>query len=223
MLLVIDSILLAIFLILTWIILLPKLRFWRWKHSTRIRNAYQAYQQLYTNVDGVTLSKQDRQKNDRYELTYGESNFFTLAAILDFIDPKDNSVFYDLGSGTGKVVICSALLYPFKKNYGIEILPSLYHAAKSVQQKLKNPQKIHFFHEDFFDHDISDGDIIFVNATGYFSDNKEKLFAKLSQTKSKTWIIIVSKKIPDENFRLIDAKRWPMSWGDAMIYLYQKR
>jgi len=117
---------------------LSRLRFWLWVYSRRLRQAKTIIKELYANVDGVSLSKQDpaRRDHESYEFVYGEINFYTLASILDFIKPQAEMTFYDLGSGTGRAVVTAALLYPFKKVYGIELFSSL--PRVSVNRKSTN-------------------------------------------------------------------------------------
>jgi hypothetical protein len=68
-------------------------------------------------------------------LTYGEVDFFSQATILERVGVKEGDVFWDLGSGTGRAVVCAALLYGhlFKGCYGLELLPELYDASTRAQ------------------------------------------------------------------------------------------
>ena len=73
-------------------------------------------------------------------LNYGEIPFNTFAFALQQIKTKyngllgkDKHIFYDLGSGTGKVCISAALCYPFfHKIIGIELLKELYDVSVQV-------------------------------------------------------------------------------------------
>ena len=67
-------------------------------------------------------------------LTYGEVEFSTMAGVFKAIEEKYGGMptggeFYDLGSGTGKGVISAALLHPFERVYGVEILQNLVNAS----------------------------------------------------------------------------------------------
>lgn len=221
------------------------IKFWFWVHSKKIRTAYALISRLYADIDSVALSKKDRAKKniDSYEMVYGEIPFYTLALLLDIIHTKNENknkmegAFYDLGSGSGKAVITAALLYPFKKARGIELLPTLYESSFDQLKRLEqlsnqmelpdyfDSSRIQFIHGDFFEEDLSncsEGDTVFINATGFFGESKERLIEKLREVKPECWIIITSKKLPEADFNLIDARVWPMSWGDSMIYLYQR-
>jgi SAM-dependent methyltransferase len=76
-------------------------------------------------------------------LTYGEiQDIYSLQTI--FLVLSKNGLlpiagkgrFYDLGSGTGRVIIAAYLLYPFRDYIGIEILPSLVNIANDVKEEM---------------------------------------------------------------------------------------
>ena len=52
------------------------------------------------------------------------------------IDPTCARVFYDLGCGTGRAVICAALSHEFTKVVGIELVPELVNIATNVKDCL---------------------------------------------------------------------------------------
>jgi len=214
--------------------IISRIKNWRWRQTSRIRKAYHIQAKLYESINGSTLSKQDRKTlgNDCFELVYGETDFYTLAAILGDIHPSENSIFYDLGSGTGRVCISAALLYPLQKIYGIECLPSLYQCSVAQLKELQKypdlpenfqPNTIQFIQADFLEQDISEADIILVNGTGFFGESKQHLLEKLSEAKSQSYIISISKSLPEDTFILQNVKLWPMSWGMSLIYVYRKR
>jgi precorrin-6B methylase 2 len=211
-----------------------KIKFWLWLRKNHYQHVHVIYKTLYQHINGFALSKQDRQKNytDSYEMTYGEITFYSLATLLKQINIPEHGVFYDLGSGTGKAVIIAALLYPFKELYGVEKLPSLHHQAEKqaqlLQQQTKRPahcqsQQIQFLNEDLFATDISNADVIYVNATAFFGERKYKLIKKLQEIKTGGYVLINSKPLPQESFTLIAEPFLPMSWGGCCIYIHQKK
>lgn len=69
----------------------------------------------------------------KLEFTYGEIIFYYFLPILQLLNPKENEVFLDLGSGSGKVVTLTSLTFPkLKKVIGIELLDSLYSESLKV-------------------------------------------------------------------------------------------
>lgn len=68
--------------------------------------------------------------------------------------------FLDIGSGDGKVVLIASL---FCKNAeGVEIDGFLHNKAVEMQTKLK-ANNVRFHNKDFFEHDFSKYDILFLN------------------------------------------------------------
>lgn len=217
-------------------VILPKWRhreFLTWLDSEPIQQAYRNLKELFKDADGSVLSKQDREALgiDAYELTYGEMPFVTFAAILATIEPKPDTIFYDLGSGTGKIVIAAALLHNFKACHGVELLPSLYaysETRKAAAKKLTeapdffNADTIYFHKADYCDYDFSDADVIYVNATGAFGETWDVLNQQFNQLKPGTFIILTSKRLGDSRFKLIDARMRLMSWGMNRVFIYRK-
>eukprot|EP00903_Cladosiphon_okamuranus_P013695 g12752.t1 len=95
---------------------------------------------------GKAISKMERDETEQTgnsTLVYGEITFKTLALALHKVKTKyglpgvgssgvngvlqgAGGTFYDIGSGTGKPVIAAAILHPFHRVVGIEILEGLY-------------------------------------------------------------------------------------------------
>lgn len=67
--------------------------------------------------------------------------------------------FIDLGSGDGKVVLTAALFC--KRAVGIEMDDELFEKSLEMQRKLNIPNAI-FYKSDFYDHSISEFDMVFV-------------------------------------------------------------
>ena len=90
--------------------------------------------------------------------------------------------FIDLGSGTGKGWIAAALLHPFDRVFGVEILDGLYNASLELvakynallpDHKFMSPElydtipPIEIQKNDFFQTNFYDCDILFLNSTCY--------------------------------------------------------
>ena len=82
-------------------------------------------------VDGYQISKQERDKMResgifKESLTYGEINIRAFYSILCKANMKENTLFVDMGCGTGKAVFLAALCFPVIKSLGIEILEVIF-------------------------------------------------------------------------------------------------
>ncbi|MGA2654523.1 MAG: hypothetical protein ABSF18_00900 [Gammaproteobacteria bacterium] len=180
--------------------------------------------QLYQNCCGFTLAIDARTQQQlfSYEYIYGEINYHSFIKLLNKCEITSESVFYDLGSGLGKAVVCAALLYDVKKACGIEQLQLLHEQAQMLQQKsaeLSN-KNIHFLQADILTYDWTDADIVFINASAYIGDFWQQLFKKLTQLKKGAQIIVVSKLLPSEMFTLKFSDFLPMSCGIVRVGVY---
>lgn len=177
--------------------------------------------ELYHNIPSFHLAKQARtqQQQFSYEYIYGEIDFASFAQLLMRCQIKPDNVFYDLGSGAGKAVVCAALLYDFKKACGIEQLQLLHECAQQVAEPIAD-KNIYWYHADLLRFDWKDGDIVFINASAFISDFWQQVLAQLQQLKVGTQIIVVSKLLPATNFTLTYSDFLPMSWGLARVGIY---
>lgn len=139
-------------------------------------------------------------------------------------------VFYDLGSGTGRVVMAVALLGYATRCIGIEIQSSLYQTSKLVQQgyetllqtqsfytPLANPPTIVFHHGSIIDpayiEQWKEADIIFINCTCFDDDLMDQLFAVIQTMRPGCLIILLTVNIPVAvNCELLFEFRQQMSW-----------
>ena len=128
---------------------------------------------------------------------------------------KDNlnnqSIFYDLGSGTGKSLFAISLMHKFKKIIGIEYLENLY---------------IEIIKGDFLKQNWENANIIFINSPCFSNDLINNIATKANkECKSNTIIITVTKNLNKLNsdWELRDGFRRLMSWGSATIYIYKRK
>ncbi len=182
--------------------------------------------QLYKNIQSFHLAKQAREEQQlfSYEYIYGEINFASFMQLLKWCEIKPQSVFYDLGSGAGKAVMCAALMFDFKKICGIEQLKLLHDCAITIQQSSKylRDKPIDWYHGDLLNIDWSDADVVFINASAFIGEFWQQVQKKLLSLKEGARIILVSKKLPEDNFELFITQDWGCSWGIARVTIYRR-
>lgn len=198
------------------------------------KKAKEIFNLLYQDINGYQISFQARKKMGYYDrsLTYGEINFDSFYEIIKTVNPKKDEVFYDLGSGTGKAVFASHLLFDFKKSIGIEILPDLYQTAIFLQQKYekeikpnlvnKNEGEIKFILDDIFKTNFFDADIVFANSTCFSQELINYLETSFLKLKKGAKIIMLTQTLTNQNFKLISSKLYQQSWGEATVNFYEK-
>eukprot|EP01120_Amphizonella_sp_Union-15-10_P007698 TRINITY_DN2628_c0_g1_i1.p1 TRINITY_DN2628_c0_g1~~TRINITY_DN2628_c0_g1_i1.p1 ORF type:complete len:238 (+),score=57.30 TRINITY_DN2628_c0_g1_i1:65-715(+) len=185
---------------------------------------------LYHDIDGYQIA-QDVEKVLESEgtytlsITYGEINFEAFQTLLSKLCDSPNSTFYDLGSGIGKAVFAAALLGPFQKLVGIEIIKPLHDVAVQVKSQFdkemnQNPDRVQFYNGDLFDFDFSDGDVIFSATTCFSYQSMVNLSKKVACMKKGAKIVTLTNQLEnvDGLFQLIEWSR--MVYGNSLNLTY---
>lgn len=208
---------------------------------------------------GRAASRRDREDPDGPEfhkqrhLTYNEMEFEAIGVIIEKIKKiygqpgkgasgigvlqHRGGVFYDLGCGTGKILIAATCLHQFDNIWGIEQLGSLVVIATDLlrsynvrgKQLLEREHDTHcnVVHGDFLDFKSSknwtNGDVIFCNSTSFDQDMMTKLADLAEYMKLGSFFITVSKKLPSTEWVVVDHCMLPTSFGEATVYIHQKQ
>ena len=207
-----------------------QIRIKRWQKALALQEHSLVFHQLYKEVNGFILSRQARQKQDAFEYVYGEIEFLPFVALLSLANPNPNTVFYDLGCGTGKAVLSCALVYPVKKSIGVELLPDLFLSATNQAKRLaeinhyaEHAKKIEFILGDFLEVNLNDATLIFINSTALFGPTWEKLCSRLSTLPHLDTVITTSKALLSSDFSLIKSTKVQMSWGVVFAYIHTRK
>ena len=145
-------------------------------------------------------------------------------------------LFYDLGHGTGKAVVAAAILHNFDQCIGFEILESLFSLSLDMQAAYNTRGKpkltdrefdtfCTFLHADFLDikaKDWRDGDIVFANSTCYDDELMTKISLLAAGMKKGSFFVSFTKRLPINDFVVLEHTMERMSWGEATIYIHQK-
>jgi precorrin-6B methylase 2 len=206
----------------------------------KIKTSLRLLSALYKGVNSSITSLKERKRlaiKDT-EFIYGEIDFLSFFTILEKVKPQPGEIFYDLGCGSGKAVFAAAFYFDLSKSCGIELLPALYILAIVQIEKAENLIKllkqslaenylhkiscIQFINDNFLNCNISDGDIIFINATCLSYYTWEAVVEKLTLLKHGSRVIVTTKKIHHEQFQLLSQNRELMSWGMNSVNIYMK-
>ena len=119
---------------------------------------------------------------------YGSSSF--LFQLFDPIQITEETVFYDLGSGYGNIILYGALKYPEAQFKGIEILQerSDVCAALIEKEQIKNASAIC---GDILKADVSDGNIFYLY-NPLFDFQYAELLKKLHQISLTKSIVVIA-------------------------------
>lgn len=152
-----------------------------------------------------TVARKER-KYESTVLSYGEIKFESFGSLLCNLSKYGVNIsglynFVDIGSGTGKAVICAALMGVFEKCTGIEIIAELH---KTSIQMLKGYYRhcqtsneviaVDFILGDATFIDWSKTDLVFAHATCFDDPTMERLSKTASKMKSGSIIILLSNR-----------------------------
>lgn len=192
---------------------------------------------LYSEIDGYSVSHAAREVHNKSEVTenflYGELPFKTWKEIVERANPKKDGVFFDLGSGTGRVVISSHMLFNFKKSIGVELLKGLHDKACEINKIYETEVKprileyvenreLQFLNKDIFDIDLREADFILMNHP--FKDNGlfDNLEAKMiKELKSGSKIVTTIRALKNPAFKQLGSKKYNFSWGESTAYFHE--
>jgi len=134
---------------------------------------------------------------------------------------KKEDIFYDLGSGDGRVLISAVKDFGVKEARGLEISPFPYWFSKILIKSKGLRSKIKVFHKNLAQLEKSDLDEASVVFLYLFPKITEKLFqSAFLFLKPGTKIICVSfhPKVIDDHFKFSLSKK--VGWH--LIYFYQR-
>jgi len=111
------------------------------------------------------------------KLVYGE---ITKKGVQDLAKEikEFSGVFYDLGSGNGKLLLHLSLISNFNKYLGVEISPVRCQYALKIKNLIKK-NNVDFINDDFSNVNYSDANFIFCNDVMMSSDIRDMLIEKI--------------------------------------------
>ncbi|MFT4554083.1 MAG: hypothetical protein ACI9S8_002728 [Chlamydiales bacterium] len=191
---------------------------------------------LYEDCKGSVISSKQRTRenieNDK-NLVYGEISIESIAGLLEYVKPKENEIFYDLGSGIGKMLLTVALLSELKEVKGIEVLGDMHACAedkiKIFQEEIR-PQydeqwtfpRIENFNDNIENFDFSEADIVYACATCFEPELMDVISRKMLSLRKGSRVVTVTRELTCEGFKTICDLKFAMSWGTSRTLVYEK-
>lgn len=200
---------------------------------------------LYQNVSGYRIAEEEKQsiRCEGGDPTYGEILYESAQVLLEDLQLTPQDVFYDLGSGAGKLIAQVYLTTPVKKAAGIELSPSRCNMAqtrapylrkiaevttrfncditaainqKPVQQTRCLPSKeLIFSQENMLKADLSDATVVFMCSTCFSDELMHNITNKLAGLKEGLRVITLKDLPPHKDFKLVRNYQLPMSWSKS--------
>lgn len=149
------------------------------------------YKDMEKDVRNVTV------KEDHSYTTYGEIDPTSVDIIINKLKIDNNDIFYDLGSGSGKVVMQFYTNTNIKKAIGIELQTNRHDISIKAFNKLKTNYKnlldpnreLIYYNQNMYNSNIDDATIVFMCSTCYGTDLLDIVYDKLKNNKKLKYII----------------------------------
>lgn len=188
---------------------------------------------LYANISGYieyTPKKKEQALQQKIFLTYGEILYNGINTLINNLSIKNTDVFYDLGSGVGKVVLQLFLNTNIKKAYGVEACEIRHNSAENIfslvqrhhPKLFENHRELKSFYGNFLFHSIKDATIVFCDSL-CFNTETLAVLGKILNNCNHLKYVISSKQIP-LNLQLQKTLELDCSWNNhkTSCYLYSK-
>mmetsp|Transcript_51 Transcript_51/g.116 ORF Transcript_51/g.116 Transcript_51/m.116 type:complete len:331 (+) Transcript_51:1-993(+) len=164
---------------------------------------------------------------------YSEVGFFPVAEVLwNMIrDLPENGIFYDLGSGSGRVIFSAAMLHDFKQLVGIEKLNGLLQVSREVRAEFNKlgeelpfirKEKIVLKKDCILEADWSDGDVVFVNCAHFDHKTLEILSEKANRLKKGAVFITTTYPLLSSKFELRASRQFDTEHGFLTMHVQTK-
>lgn len=190
----------------------------------------QIMNRIYKDICGFDIPKEDvaEVKKSKGSAIYGEIKHEALNKLHSHLGIGPRDIFYDLGSGVGKVVLQTGLFTQAQKVIGVELAKArhddavlaLDRAAK-IDPRIK--EKCLLINDDLMNIDLSKASIIYTCSTA-FSESFMKQVAKRLSSFSQKYKLITPQELPDQkHLKLIDTIYLDMSWiRSTAVHIYER-
>jgi hypothetical protein len=193
-----------------------------------VRDVRKLIRWLYRSRDGfkVPLSAKSVVDRARSCSMYGEILPTAALQLIDFLELSPNDNFYDLGSGTGKLVL-SAAMASEAKCVGIELVEPRWQFALDALADARElgairAHTVEFRKEDFMTSDLSDATVVYTCSTGFPLSLMKKLAHRLALSNKGLTFVTLQDLDPTPWFEPRGVLTLDMSWRRRVpVYLYE--
>lgn len=192
---------------------------------------------VYGKSNGFGISNDERKmiEDKGGNPTYGEITPKGLEQLIEYF--KENlakyDVFYDLGSGIGKVATQVALTTPARA-VGVELSPTRHAIAHDIRHELirenylKHPNKLRFVEGNILDANLNDASVIFMCSTCFSDELMKKITEKIYKIPHVVQVITLKELTPHntDHFDAFTAGQTftiPMTWSEKTpVHTYER-
>lgn len=185
--------------------------------------------ELYNEISGFHIAENevDSIEKSGSSAVYGEITDAAVEKVLSDLSLKKNDVFYDLGSGVGRMAAHVYLASPVKKSVGVELSPTRHQSAIQVKNALKKRnlldknRVLDFYQDDLFNVDFCDATFIYLASTCFSDDFMQRITDEFGKLKKGVRILTLRKLPTHKNISFVKGYKLPMTWSeDVPAHLY---
>jgi SAM-dependent methyltransferase len=159
---------------------------------------------------------------------YGEITYEGMEALAKSMKFTGSDVFYDLGSGVGKLVTYFYLTTPIKKSVGVEMVGTRHQTAMLTLAKLQsegfvvNERDLQFLHANLREVNFKDATVIYMSSLCFPKELMQELSQRFLALKPGLRIISSQPLTVHPRLRLVEQGFLPMSWTNiSLTYYYE--
>ena len=168
---------------------------------------------------GVSL--RNRPEKRRIGLTYGETPARVFFSMISWLEIPDGFVFWELGSGTGRLSLMLAKLRK-SKTIAVDCITPFVNNANQIAKRLSLDGFLSL-EKDIFSCSWSEADVIYITATAFSEEQVLSFQQKSLELKDGAFLFSLSHMPSKEGFVLIKMDVIKTSWGESTVYLSQRR
>jgi hypothetical protein len=171
------------------------------EHAAMVQQIQEGLEEVFLSKGGYRIAMHERRAIEATggSAAYGELDTPELAKVLGYLGMDQSSVFYDLGSGTGKCVLATSLGQVVRKAVGIELSVSRHEQAEAALQVMDGlglpHSPVELRNEDIATADVSDGSHFFLCSTAFGASLCRKVAERLSQS-SNFQVLVTTRELP---------------------------
>ncbi len=159
---------------------------------------------------------------------YGEIMPAAATELGDYLQLGSDDVFYDLGSGTGKLINQLALVAPARRLVGVELSRSRVRTARSVLRKLRAEQTLAaktvvHRHQGILEANLDDASVIYTCSTEFSTRFLRAICNKVRKLpRAPLFVTLQEIDIDQRGFEPLDTLRLDMSWRSrSAVHVYR--
>jgi hypothetical protein len=188
-------------------------------------------QMIYEGKGGYTIPSEEIAAiaKDGGHSQYGEIPYDSSAHILEDLNLSRQDVFYDLGSGVGKLVLQVYLNTPVKRSVGIELSTTRWNIAETSRKQVNKDDHITtgrdltFLNQNIRQVPLTDATVCFISGVAFPLPLIQSILDRLGALDHEVKVISILPLPEHKQLRLIKTYNLPMSWAPegVEVCLYQ--